>query len=464
MLQIHQMAADLFEAAVGAYGQGDFSAASTFARAAMQAVPTAPASNLAGLAEFSRGNHEEGVALVQRAAALDPANAEYPNNLGFMFHARGDFERARDALNLALALDPAMASAANNLGSVLEKLGDDAAAIVCYRRALRIDPAFVEARDNLLLACAKAAPQWHFPMMADLPRNQAYADALARVAAGRRVLDIGTGSGLLAMMAARAGAAHVTACEMQPVIAGLAQAVITANDMTSQVEVWAMKSTDLGAGRELPARAEVLVTETFASGLLSEGVLPTVEDAHQRLLTPGAVVIPRRAAAVGYLIGGPLIEQHLFAQRWGELDLSPFDLLAPSKVGLHLDRVPHEALSDDFEIFGFDLTDRQFPSERRRLQVPATRAGRCVGVAQWIKLDLDAISAYENRPTAKAGPNGWMHVVYPFARPVDVVPGNLVPLALSHNRMNIAIGLDEADAWAPPVAAPEKSHTGPGLP
>jgi type II protein arginine methyltransferase len=440
MLQTHQMAASLFEAAANAYRQGDFSAASTFARAAIQAVPTAPANNLVGLAEFSRGNHEEGVAFVQRAASLDPSSAEYPNNLGFMFHALGDFEKARAALDQALALDPAMANAANNLGLVLEKLGDDAAAIAWYRRALQIDPAFVEARDNLVVACAKVAPQWHFPMVADVPRNQAYATALARAAPGRRVLDIGSGSGLLAMMAVQAGAAHVATCEMQPVIAGVAQAVVRANAM-DEIAVFASKSTDLQLGRDLPSRAEVLVTETFASGLLSEGVLPTVEDAHARLLVPGAAIIPRRAAAVGYLVGGPIIEQHLFAAPWEELDLSALDMLAPSKLGVHLDRVPHEVLSDDFEIFGFDLTEHRFPAERRQFDVTATKAGRVVGVAQWIKLDMDGISAYENRPTPTAGANGWMHVVYRFDQPVDVSPGDHVPVIFSHNRTNIAIGL-----------------------
>ncbi len=333
MLDLQQMAVELLAAATRAYGDGDYPAVAAFGRAALQAAPSATACNLIGLAEFSRGEPAEAIAQLLRAVALDPSNAEYPNNLGVVFHALGQYPEARDAFEAALASDPNMSNAANNMGSVFEKLGDDTAAITCYRRALQIDPAFVDARDNLVLACAKVAPQWHFPMMADEPRNRAYADVLARLAPGRRVLDIGSGSGLLAMMAARAGAAHVTSCEMQPVIAAVAKAVVANNELSDRIDIWPMKSDQLRVGHELVAPAEVLVTETFASALLSEGVLTTIEDAHRRLLAPDAVVIPRRAAAMGYLVGGQILEEHLFAGRWRDLDLSAFDLLAPVKLG-----------------------------------------------------------------------------------------------------------------------------------
>jgi type II protein arginine methyltransferase len=69
----------------------------------------------------------------------------------------------------------------------------------------------------------------------------------------------------------------------------------------------------------------------------------------------GAPVIPRRAAARGYLVGGAAVEAQLFASRSTGFDLSGFEILAPSKVGLHLDRVHHDVLSDDFELFNFDL-------------------------------------------------------------------------------------------------------------
>jgi Tfp pilus assembly protein PilF/16S rRNA G966 N2-methylase RsmD len=438
-----QMAVErLLGQAVSAYGAGDCNQAAVHCREVLSAQPNyAAAHNLMGLVAFATEDSEGAVVHLGRAATLEPSNAEYSNNLGVVLHALGQFAEAGAAFEGALAADPTLAHAANNLGAIREKLNDDAGAIASYHSALRMDPAYLEARQNLLLACTRVAPHWHFPMMADARRNAAYAEALRRAAPGRRVLDIGTGSGLLAMLAVSSGAASVTACEMQPVIAGLAEEIVRRNGLAERIAVHAKKSDQLEIGRDMEQLAEVLVTETFASGLVSEGVLPTLEDAHRRLLTPEAIVIPMRAAAVGYLVGGEMIEDHLFAARSTGYDLSPFDVVAPVKLGLHLDRVPHLPLSNDFEILSFDLRHPPFPAERRVFEVAATAAGRCVGVAQWLRLDLDDRVTYDNRPSPRSGANGWMHVVYRFAEPVEVRPGDLVKLICSHNRLEMTVGL-----------------------
>lgn len=428
--------------AFGHYRAGEVARAVALFQEVLQREPTNPLANhQLGLLAFQTGQTALAARLFEKAVAGEPNEPEYHNNLGVTLNALGQSAAARTAFERAVALKPDYAHALNNLGSVHEAEGGLDAAIEAYRRALAIDPGFVEARDNLDLACSKLVPQWHFPMMHDAPRNQAYDRALRRAAPGRHVLDIGTGAGLLAMMAARAGARRVTTCEAVPQIAARARAVIELNGLADRIALHAKRSDQLLVGDDLPDRADLLVTETFASGALSEHVLPTLEHARARLLTEDAVIIPRAAATRGYLAGGPALEAQFFVHAAAGFDVSPFNALAPHKLGMHLDRVPHDVLSDDVELFRFDLTQPRFAPERKLIEVPVRRAGRCIGVAQWLALELDADTRYDNRPRADAGANGWMHVLYRFPEPLELASGSVVRLLASHTLTAMTVAL-----------------------
>jgi type II protein arginine methyltransferase len=278
-------------------------------------------------------------------------------------------------------------------------------------------------------------------MMNDEVRNQAYDDAIRRTARGKRVLDIGTGAGLLAMMAARADAAQVDTVEMVSLIAERARDIVAANGFADRVRVHSKPSTDIVVGQDIADRAEILVTETFSSGLLNEGVMPTLEHAHEHLLVPGAQIIPAAASAMGYLVGGAMLRDKLFVGRAAGFELAPFNDFAPPKIGLHIDREPHEILSDDVELIRFDMWQHRFPMASRRIAIKATKPGICVGVAQWLMLELDEETRYENRPSQDAGSNGWTHIVYRFSRALDLKAGDFVRLVVRHDRQQLSIDL-----------------------
>jgi hypothetical protein len=84
-------------------------------------------------------------------------------------------------------------------------------------------PTTMVIRDIVHQSLSTGVPAYHWRMLRDEPRNAIYARAIARhVRAGMTVLEIGTGAGLLALMAARAGARVVT-CESNPMIAAAAR-------------------------------------------------------------------------------------------------------------------------------------------------------------------------------------------------------------------------------------------------
>ena len=98
----------------------------------------------------------------------------------------------------------------------------------------------------------------------------------ASLVAGRQVLDLGAGSGLAAIAAAKAGAAAVLAAEIDA-LAGLA---IELNARANGVAVTTTEA-DLLAGAP-PAAEVILVGDLFYERLLAERVLGLIEAAQAR--------------------------------------------------------------------------------------------------------------------------------------------------------------------------------------
>ena len=133
-----------------------------------------------------------------------------------------------------------------------------------------------------------ADPVEHARMLHDDRRTNDYVSALAEaVRPGDVVLDIGTGSGILAVAAARAGARHVYAVEATD-IAAVAERVFAANGVQGRVTLIAGWSRQI----ELPEPADLLVSEIIGSEPFEEEILETTLDARRRLLKPGARLIP----------------------------------------------------------------------------------------------------------------------------------------------------------------------------
>ncbi|MGB5528001.1 MAG: 50S ribosomal protein L11 methyltransferase, partial [Gemmatimonadota bacterium] len=94
-------------------------------------------------------------------------------------------------------------------------------------------------------------------MLADRVRTQAYTEALRQaVTPGCTVLEIGTGTGLFAMLARRMGAGRVFAVEVLDTI-DLAPQVAQANGIAEGIEFIKGFSTRM----ELPVKADVLVSD-----------------------------------------------------------------------------------------------------------------------------------------------------------------------------------------------------------
>jgi type II protein arginine methyltransferase len=267
----------------------------------------------------------------------------------------------------------------------------------------RLAPRDPEVRFLSERALRTKVPSWHFALVHDQLRNEAFRKALEYfVKPSTIVFEIGTGSGILAMMAARAGARHVYTCEMEGLLAEAAKENIRANGYADRITVIPKRSTDLVLGTDMPHRADLFVAEIVDNFLLGEKVLPFLEDARSRLLKAEAIILPSRIASVGALVGGSTWTRNCRVDDVAGFDLSAMNRLAPCQKTVSGDRELDDVFCAPFELFSFDLAhDNAFPHEKKRIGVEIILNGRVDGLVSWLRLDFYQNSVFENRPPQK---------------------------------------------------------------
>ena len=284
---------------------------------------------------------------------------------------------------------------------------------------------------------SKLVPTWHVPMMTEQSRNRAYYEALeSAVTPEKVVFEIGTGSGLLAMMAARIGARKVFTCEAIELIASTARKIIKINNYEDQVTVLAKPSQAVQLEADLPAKADILVHEIFSSDLLAEHLLPAIEDAKQRLLKPDAEILPSAASIMIALVGGAELGGNIYVEESFGFDLREFNTINRKMQPLHRQDLATVLMSDDVEAFRFDFRkDSIFPPETKLLTIDTRKPGLCYGVIQWIRIEFGQNAHLENHSSQRHAISNWESVIYRFDEPVDLEEHSVVSLAAAHDRL-----------------------------
>ena len=228
------------------------------------------------------------------------------------------------------------------LGDAVERLEAELGGSTEFAPTMNVVNMLIE-ENTLIAAEAGRAPTsgWadpieHARMLHDDRRTGDFIAAVsAAVRPGDVVLDIGTGSGVLAVALARAGAGRVYAVEASD-IAAVARRVFEANGVTDRVTLVPGWSRQI----ELPERADLLVAEVIGNEPLEEEILETTLDARRRLLKPEARLVPHALDLLArpLLLPEAEIRQRVFGraavERWHDLyriDFQP--LLDVAAVG-----------------------------------------------------------------------------------------------------------------------------------
>jgi type I protein arginine methyltransferase len=131
--------------------------------------------------------------------------------------------------------------------------------------------------------------QPHEIMLADRIRVDAYKAGIDRyIREGDVVVDLGTGTGILAFMASHAGAKKVYAIDHSDVL-DLAEHLAEHNNLKN-IEFLRVHSSDFVPGEKV----DVILHEQIGNALITEDMIRNVCDLRDRVLKPGGRILPAR--------------------------------------------------------------------------------------------------------------------------------------------------------------------------
>jgi len=286
-------------------------------------------------------------------------------------------------------------------------------------------------------------------MISDRGRFDAYANAIARaVRPDDVVLEIGCGPGVFALLACRAGAARVYAIETEDVV-HFAKQLASANGLAERIKFLQSDSRRT----ELPERVNVIVSDIRGTLPLFEHAIPSLEDARQRLLAPGGILIPQRDTLMVALAEADVYYSSLTAP-W---NLSMQDLDLSSSLSLILN-----------ENYGVRFTSEQLLTEPKNwcvldyaagvqkqaaanLSFRVVRPGVAHGLCLWFETQLFEGIGYSSGPGGASTIYG--QAFLPWLEAVNVVEGQEIQVELHAD----LVGGDYVWRWNTRIDIPDSN-------
>jgi protein arginine N-methyltransferase 1 len=264
----------------------------------------------------------------------------------------------------------------------------------------------------------------HRRYLRDRARLRAYERALAEVVQrGDVVVDLASGTGILGLLACRAGAGRVYAIE-EDVIAGLAASIARRNGCGARIVPIRGHSSRVS----LPERADLLVCDQIGRFGLEAGLLDLAADARARFLRPGAAIVPARVD----LIAAPIESARLHARvtywtrRPAGFDFAPaFEVARNSGYPVRLGG--RDLLTAPAILTSVDLAaETGVPIVAGATFRPA-RAGTVHGIGGWFDARLSPSVTMTNSPLSPSRIDR-RQVFFPIADPVAVTPRDTIDL------------------------------------
>ncbi|HZS48872.1 MAG TPA: 50S ribosomal protein L11 methyltransferase [Blastocatellia bacterium] len=266
---------------------------------------------------------------------------------------------------------------------------------------------------------------FHLMLLNDRGRMTAYRRAIFEtVQPGDVVLDVGTGSGILAIFACQAGAKRVYAIDRGEIIV-LARELARANGLADRITFLKKDVKRL----KLEEPVDVVTSELIAKAVLGQNMAELIGFCRDRFLKPAGKILPERVELhiapvqneIGYQQSRPP-ERNLY-----EIRFDPLQQLSINKP--ISSRIAAEALLDDGQTAYsyYAATASNSDTFQTKLTFLPKRKGMLHGFAGWFSAVLAKGIALTNEPP---GTPSWDNLFFPLSESVEVEPGMSVEVDL----------------------------------
>jgi len=259
-------------------------------------------------------------------------------------------------------------------------------------------------------------------MLKDETRTLSYQTAINElVNPGDVVVDVGCGTGVMSIFAARAGARKVYAIESTP-IASIARRIVTDNNLSHVIEVIEADATSI----QHDEPADLLVSECMGNFVYSDAMLGVVHKCH-RLLKPNGLCCP---SSITTWLAPTFIEPIFGAFSWWERPHYDIDFSAAQQAAFN---ETHNILCPSAQLlrgapleFGHIIMNQHQPTVARMMTWTFTEPGPVDGVLGWFCADLSPSVQLETGPGVQTH---WGQVFFPTPT-FDAKPGDRLEFQL----------------------------------
>jgi len=260
-------------------------------------------------------------------------------------------------------------------------------------------------------------------------RTDAYAQALRQaVKQNSVVVDIGTGTGIWALLACKFGARRVYAIEPNEAIQ-VAKEIALANGYAEKIEFIQELSTQV----TLPEQADLIISDLRGVLPLFQLHLPTIVDARQRFLKPDGMLVPQRDTLWAAVVEAADLYKPYTAP-WDN-NAYGLNMEAARKIATntwHRGRVKPEQLLVEPKCWAtLDYTLLEKPDLNGEVSLVATREGTAHGLSVWFDSELTEGVSISNAPTAAE--LIYSNAFFPFSKPVMMTTGDTVSVEICAN-------------------------------